>query len=117
MLGKQAITAVQPSKGNFTSQIFVVPKKDWGYCPVINLKALNLFVVEKHFRMEGFHMVKNLVENKDWMAKKDMKDAYFLVPIHPTHQKLLQFHWMGTTYQFCSLLFGLSCAPVHSPNK
>ena len=59
MLEKQAITAVQFSKGNFISQISVVPKKDGGYCPAINLKALNLFMVEEHFKMNGFHMVKD----------------------------------------------------------
>jgi len=45
------------------------------------------------------------------MAKIDLKDAYFLVPIHPAHQKFLQFQWMGITYQFCCLPFGLSYAP------
>ena len=49
MLAKQEITPVQPSQGNFISQIVVVPKKDGGYRPVINLKALNRFVVEEHF--------------------------------------------------------------------
>jgi len=40
MLAKQAITPVQPSQGNFIAQIFVV---------------------EEHFKMEGFHVVKDLV--------------------------------------------------------
>ena len=43
--------------------------------------------------MEGFHMVKDLVKPGDWLAKIDPKDAYFLVPVHPNHQKYFQFQW------------------------
>ena len=56
-------------------------------------------------------MVKNLAEPKDWMAKIDLKDAYFLVPVIKDNQKFLQFQWQGHTYQFHCLPFGLSCAP------
>ena len=111
MLGKQAIRVVQPDQRGFVSQIFLVPKKDGGYRPVINLKALNKFIVEEHFKMEGFHMVKDLIKPGDWLAKIDLKDAYFLVPVHPSHQKFLQFQWQDMLYEFQCLPFGLSCAP------
>ena len=91
MLEKQAISLVQPDQRGFVSQIFLVPKKDGGHRPVVNLKALNRFIVEEHFKMEGFHMVKDLVKPGDWLAKLDLKDAYFLVPVDPSHQKYLQF--------------------------
>ena len=66
MLEKQAITIVQHTQESFISQIFVVPKKDGDYCPVENLKALNRYIMEEHFKM---HMVKDLVESNYWMAK------------------------------------------------
>ena len=56
-------------------------------------------------------MIKDLVKQWDWMAKVDLKDAYFLIPIYPDHQKYLRFQWKGQTYQFHCLPFGLSCAP------
>ena len=62
MLEKQAISVVQSNKGSFISQLFVIPK---GYRPVVNLKALNKFITEEHFKMDGFHMVKDLVESRD----------------------------------------------------
>ena len=40
-------------------------------------------------------MVKELVRSQDWVIKVDLKDTYFLVPIHPGHHKYLQFQWEG----------------------
>lgn len=50
------------SDGGFVSTIFLVPKKDGGQRPVINLKALNQFVQTDHFKMEGIHTMKQLVK-------------------------------------------------------
>ena len=46
----------------FISQLFVVPKSDNGVQPVINLKVLNRFIKDKHFKMEGFQMIKDVVK-------------------------------------------------------
>jgi len=70
----------------------------------VNLKALNRFIVEEHFEMEGFYMVKDLVKPGDWLTKLDLKDVYFLIPVDPSHQKYLQFQWQGNC-----LPFGLPC--------
>ena len=88
-----------------------MPKKDGGHRLVINLKALNRFVVEEHFKMECFYMVKDLIKPGNWLAKIDLKDAYFLVPVHLSHQKFLQFQWQDRLYLFQCLPFGLSCTP------
>jgi len=68
MIGKQAISVVLSDQRGFVSQIFLVSKKDGGHRPVINLKALIRFIVEEHFKMEGFHMVKDLVKPGDWLT-------------------------------------------------
>ena len=60
---------------------FLDPKKDGGERPVINLKSLNKFVKTEHFRMEGIHMLKDL-QPGDWMAKVDLNDDYFMIPMH-----------------------------------
>ena len=106
MLHKQAITVVpkeQAAKGFHSS----VPKKDGGTRPVINLKMLNTFVETPHFKMEGIHLLKDVLKEGDWMAKTDLKDAYFMILIDPAHQQLLRFEWAGQTYQFKCLPFGL----------
>ena len=79
LIQKGAVSLQEPHQVGFVSQLFLVPKKDGGFRPVVNLKALNKFIQEEHFKMEGFHMVRDLVRKGDWLAKIDLKDAYFLI--------------------------------------
>ena len=111
MVDKNAISRVCQKQEGFLSQLFMVPKKDGGQRPIINLKKLNSFVQTEHFKMEGIHMLKDLLKPGDWMTKVDLKDAYFMIPVTTDHRKLLQFKWLGETYQFNCLPFGLSSAP------
>ena len=70
------------------SNLFLVPKKDGGQCPVINLKVLNNFVSKKHFKMEGIHTLKDLLKRGDWLAKIMPSFQY---PSTPT-TKISQVH-------------------------
>uniref|UniRef100_A0A1X7VIX4 Uncharacterized protein n=1 Tax=Amphimedon queenslandica TaxID=400682 RepID=A0A1X7VIX4_AMPQE len=57
-----AVTTVHsPQKDSFVSTLFLIPKKDGGQRPVINLKPLNNFVNTPHFKMEGIHSLKTLL--------------------------------------------------------
>ena len=106
MILKGAISPVKARKGDgFLSSIFLVPKKDGGHRPIITLKRLNNFVPHHHFKMEGTHMLKDLLKQG---AKVDLKDAHFAVPISELDKIYLRFRWKS---QFNCLPFGLSCAP------
>ena len=78
---------------------------------MINLRLLNRSVKAEHFKIEGMHIVWDLLQEGDWMTRFDLKDAYFAIPIHKHHQKYLQFRWKNQSYQFQSLPFSLSTAP------
>ena len=65
ILKKGAIRKVQPSKGEFVSNLFIVKKKDGGQKPVINLKQLNAYIPYCHFRMEGLQNVKYMLQKGD----------------------------------------------------
>ncbi|PIO58674.1 reverse transcriptase [Teladorsagia circumcincta] len=111
LLEKRAIEEIPWSSKVWTSSIFVIPKKDGGTRTVINLRPLNKFIKHYHFKLESIHMIRDLLERNDFMAKIDMKDAYFSVPIHSECRKYLAFCCGGKLFQFTALPFGLSSAP------
>lgn len=63
--------------------------------------------------MEGIHLLEDLLRAGDWIAKVDLKDAYFMVPIREVDKAFLKFSFRNCTYmyQFMCLLFGLVCTP------
>ena len=56
-------------------------------------------------------MLKDLLKAGDWMARVDLKDAYFMIPMGQEDRDFLKFQWKDKTYQFTCLPFGLSSAP------
>ena len=74
----------------------------------MNLRPLNQFLPYEHFKMEGIHMVRDLLRKGDFMVKIDLKDAYFTVPLCQEDQKFIRFMWEGTLYEFACLPFDLS---------
>ena len=111
LINKGAVTRVCPCISQFLSPIFLVPKKDGSYRPVINPRPLNRHIEQVHFKMESLGMMKDLLRQDDWMASVDLKDAYLSVAIWEDHRKYLRFQWQGSTYEFRCLSFGLSSTP------
>ncbi|MDD9816660.1 MAG: reverse transcriptase domain-containing protein, partial [Gammaproteobacteria bacterium] len=110
MLDKKAISKCWDREGFFSS-VFLVPKKDKGWRPIINLKALNQYLKVQHFKMETINNLRDILKKGDWMGKIDLKDAYLTVPISPQDQKFLRFRWREQAYQCTALPFGLATAP------
>ncbi|KAM4748674.1 LOW QUALITY PROTEIN: uncharacterized protein WCC33_006046 [Rhinophrynus dorsalis] len=108
---KGAITRSTDTPVGFISNIFLVRKKDSGLRPVINLRTLNECVLYRHFKMEGIHLLRDLLLPMDWMVKIDLQDAYLTVPMAQSSQIYLRFLWRTEIWQFTCLPFGLSSAP------
>ena len=111
-VGKRCNQEVNPSPNQFLSNIFLRPKKDGTFRPVINLKELNSFIPYEKFKMETLKDVKNILKENDFMVKIDLKDAYFSVPINKESRKYVRFEWKGNLYEFQCLMFGLGQAPT-----
>ena len=110
MLRKSAIEKVDQSTPGYYSTFFIVPKKDGGHHPVLNLRPLSKRIVYHKFRMETNTSILEKNSQGEWLASLDLKDAYFHIPILPAHRPYLRFAFLGTAYQYKVLPFGLTTA-------
>lgn len=74
-------------------------------------KKLNKFLQLPHFKLEDYRTASKLITRGAYMAILDLKDAYHLVAIKPSHRKYLRFEFEGTLYEYLCLSFGLCTAP------
>ena len=89
MLHKGAIQVTEETLIQFISHLFLRLKKDGSQPPIFNLEQLNYYVAYRHFKMEGLPLLRNLIQQDDWMSKIDLKDAYFCVRMKSSHQRFL----------------------------
>ncbi len=66
---------VKPVSGQILSSLFLMPKRDGKSRPVINLKELNVFLKYEHFKMEGIHLLRDLLQPQDSLGKIDLMVA------------------------------------------
>ena len=113
LLQKGAMTRVSTSEqqAGFYSIYFLVPKKDDGLCPILDLRHLNAHLKTLTFKMLQTRHILESIEPGEWFTMIDLKDAYFHVPICQEHQPFPRFAFQGQAYRFQVLPFGLSLSP------
>ncbi len=102
----------QTTKKVLILPIFTVPKANTTERRfVLNARFLNRFIQQQHFKMTGVKQAKELLKRNSYMVKVDLAKAFWQIPIHTDHQKLLGFRHNGKTYHFNVLPFGVASAP------
>lgn len=91
LLEKNAIEPVPSDQigQGFYSTFFLVPKKDGGFRPILNLRVLNTYLDVPHFKMETLRNIVRAIDPRDWALSLDLKDAY--LHMCPAHLKFLRF--------------------------
>ena len=113
LVDKNAVERVhnQTSLG-FFNRLFLVPKPNNKWRPILDLSKLNPFLKTEKFRMETPETIRTSLQRGEWITSVDFKDAYFHIPIQEQSRKYLRFHVQGQTYKSKALPFGLSTAPL-----
>ena len=82
---------------------------------ILSLKRLNENLPYIHFKMETIKSILTLVTPNCYMAKVDIKDAYYSVPILPEHQKYFSNFISTLEENFINLhAFQMVFAQVHA---
>jgi len=111
LLEKGVIVPCAPEKDQFVSSIFLEPKPNGSFRLILNLKKLNAFLLPDYFKLEDSRTASRLVSPGCFMAKLDLKDAYYTVPVVPEYRKFLRFYFRDNLFEFTCLPFGLCSAP------
>ncbi|KYN27596.1 hypothetical protein ALC57_02995 [Trachymyrmex cornetzi] len=112
LLNMEAIEPAVDSDLQFLSSFFIIKKSSGGCRFILNLKNLNRFITAPHFKLEDWKTVIRLISPGDYLASIDLRDAYFLIPVHQNDRKYLRFHFRGVLFQFRVLLFSLASAYI-----
>ncbi|KAJ8909391.1 hypothetical protein NQ315_008878 [Exocentrus adspersus] len=89
-----------------------VQKRSGGRRPVLNLKRLNKYLSPRKFRLISYQKIPQFIQRNDFLAKLDLNQAYFHVPIKQSHRRFLSLVYNQRVYQMTCLPFGLATAPL-----
>ena len=78
---------------------------------IFNLKKLNSFIKNSHFKLDKIRTVLGLATPNCSMTSLDLKDAYYSVRIHPYFQKYVKFMYNGRFFKYTVFPNCLSICP------
>ena len=111
LVQKKAIVQVTDRPDLSLSPVFVIPKHTGGLHVILHLKTMILFIPPHCFQMETLTSIFPTLSAQDWAISVDLKDRYLHVPIHPSSQHHLGFHYQDWTFVYQVLPFGLKDSP------
>ncbi|KAJ1173150.1 hypothetical protein NDU88_004991 [Pleurodeles waltl] len=96
---------------------FLIPKKNKGLRPILDLRDLNYYFLKKEkFKMLALAQVLSALDPGGWMVALGLQDAYFHIPILPAHRRYQQFVVVHEHFQFTMLPLALP-APLGCSQK
>ena len=99
LIEKNAVELVQNQKSlGFFNRLFLVPKPNNKWQPILDLSKLNLLLKAEKFKMETPETIRTSLQQGEWVTSIDFKDACFHIPIQEQSRKYLRFHFQGQTY-------------------
>ena len=111
LLLKEAVEMVRVRTSlAFFNRLFIVPKPNQKWRPILDLSALNKFLSVKTFKMETPETIRISLQQGEWVTSLDFSDAYFHIPVHVKSRKYLRFYFQNQSLS----VPGPSLRPLHS---
>ena len=93
------------------SLTYLPKKKDGSYRTILNLKNQNEECHTQHFKMESVRHAIYTIKPVTFLASLDIKDAFYSIPVHETHQKFLKILLKGKALHFNAMPNGILKPP------
>ena len=96
LINKNAVEPVEnPNSLGFYNRLFLVPKPNNRWRPILDLSTLNTFLNTGSFKMETPETIRTSLQSGEWVTFIDFKEAYFHIPMHSQSRKYMRFHLQG----------------------
>ena len=80
---KNAVEPVENQNSlGFYNRLFLVPKPNNRWRPILDLSTMNNFLNTELFKMETPETIRTSLQVGEWVTSIDFKDTYFHIPIH-----------------------------------
>ncbi len=100
------------SRSPWNSPLFLVPKKDGTFRPVIAFRRVNDVTVGEQFPLPVLSDLMNLGEGNKSSSSLDLLSGYWQVPMDPESRKITAFSNPSGHFEWLRMLFGLKSAPI-----
>ena len=110
MLAQKVITE---SNSEWNSPMFMVPKKDGSFRPVIDFRAVNKVTEEDRYPLPVLKdILTSLGKGNTVFSTIDLLSGYWQVPLSAESQKITGFSTPSGHYHYLRMAFGLKGAPI-----
>ena len=93
------VKLVQNQKSlHFFNRLFLIPKLNNHWRPILDLSKLNLFLKAEKFKLDTLETIRTSLQLGEWVTSIDFKDAYVHITIQGQSRKYLRFHIQCWTY-------------------
>ena len=111
LLKKKVIVRYDHEEGEIIPPTFLKEKPDGSFRFILNLKKLNESITKIYFKMETIMSILKIITPLTYFIKIDLKDAYYIIPVSPSHEKYLKFANNQDLYKFTCLPYGYCLGP------
>ena len=99
---------IRPSKSNYSSPIFLVPKGEKEFRPVVDYRVLNSKIQVDSTPLPDLHSCFHWFNKARFFTTLDLNSAYFQIALSESSRKYTAFATDWNLYEFCRVPFGIA---------
>jgi len=107
-----ADNVIEPTTSEWSSPLFLVPKKNCEMRPVVDFRQLNQITKTEVFLIQQMEDYFDALGSSAYFTTLDLKSGYWQVPLDPNSRAKTAFTCPLGDYQFCVHQYGLKNAPI-----